>query len=182
MKHYVIILGMPGAGKDTQADRLAAKFPSVIIKTGDIARERAKEDPEVARILAHGGLISDELINAQVAEKIDKAPDNSLIIFDGFPRRVEQAQWLDAVLGEEATALHACYLEIRRETATHRLLGRQRDDDKTDVITRRLEVFEQETTFVLDYYRESERLIIVDGEPAPDVIEASMRDIVSTWL
>ena len=182
MKHYVIILGMPGAGKDTQADRLAKKFPSVIIKTGDIARELAQEDPDVARILDQGGLISDELINVRVAEKMAQAASDSLIIFDGFPRRVEQAQWLDTELGKEAAQVHVCYVEIRREPASRRLLGRQRADDKVDVIARRLDVFKRETTAVLDYYRQSHRLTIVDGEPTPDVIEASMHAIVSSWL
>ncbi len=182
MKHYVTILGMPGAGKDTQAEKLAQEFPAVIIKTGDIARERAKQDPEIARILAQGGLINDELINPEVIKKLEQAPRDSLIIFDGFPRRLKQAHWLDTVLGKQASSLHVCYLEIQRTTATNRLLGRQRADDRAEVITRRLDVFEQETTAVLDYYRQSARLTVVDGEPRPEVIAASLCDIVKAWL
>lgn len=182
MKHYLTILGMPGAGKDTQAEAVAASFPSVVVKTGDIARSLAETDLEVKKTLAHGGLISDELINKQVAKQVAEANDDSLVMFDGFPRRLKQAQWLDELLGRDASTLHVYYLEITRETALSRLMGRKRSDDNPDVIRHRLEVFARETTPVLDYYRSSDRLTTIDGEPSAEVIAAEIHAKVSTWL
>lgn len=182
MKHYLTILGMPGAGKDTQVEHIAASFPSVVIKTGDIARSLAETHADVKQVLAHGGLISDELINEHVASQVAAATDDSLVMFDGFPRRLKQAEWLDALLGDEAQGLRVYYLEIARASASERLLGRKRADDKPDVIQHRLDVFSEETTPVLDYYRRSGRLITIDGEPGPDVIAADIHAKVSTWL
>ena len=182
MTHYLTILGMPGAGKDTQVEYIAASFPSLVIKTGDIARSLADANSDVKRVLARGGLISDELINSNVATQVAKATDNSLVVFDGFPRRLQQAEWLDILLGDVAQSLRVYYLEIARVSASSRLLSRKRADDKPDVIKHRLDVFAEETLPVLDYYRRSGRLVTIDGEQPPEVIADEIRAKVGVWI
>lgn len=181
MKRYLVILGMPGAGKDTQAAYIARSFAAKIIKTGDIARSLAEHDSEIGRILAHGGLIHDELINTQVAKELSAVTDGA-VVFDGFPRRLEQAKWLDALLADSAKDLRVFYLNITPQTALHRLLERKRADDSEDVIRHRLAVFEELTLPVLEYYRNSERLIEINGEPSKDVIAAEIHAKVGAWL
>lgn len=182
MKRYLIILGMPGAGKDTQAANIAASFSAHIIKTGDIARSLANNDPRIAQVLAQGGLVDDELINTQVAKMIARIPDDAMAVFDGFPRRLEQAKWLDALLADEAEQVMVLFLDITQQTAHQRLLARKRADDSEEVIRHRLSVFEQTTVPVLDYYRSSNRLVEINGEPSPEVIARDIHAKVRAWL
>ena len=171
MSRHIIVLGMPGAGKDTQCDLLASKLKASVIKTGDIARSLAKTNTDVAQILKNGGLVSDELINAELKKILHNASSQSDIIYDGFPRRVAQAQWLDEVLSEkESLQLSVFFLRNSHATAQQRLMNRGRADDTREVIENRLNVFMQETEPVLGYYRSSGRLVEIDGEPSVDSI------------
>ncbi len=181
MKRFIVIIGMPGAGKDTQAERLAAKTNAVIIKTGDIARDIAKADTEVAAILQEGGLIPDSLVNERVEQAIANTTQEATIIFDGFPRREQQARWLDGVIGGDAK-LCVYYLRIAKRTAEERLSVRGRADDQSVVIKHRLEVFERETAPVLSYYQSTHRLVEIDGEPSPNVVEDALQAAVKDWL
>jgi adenylate kinase len=176
MRRHIIVLGMPGAGKDTQCDMLAKALGAVIVKTGDIARELAKTNTDIARVLQKGGLVDDDIINTKLAEKLQEIPAESDILFDGFPRRVEQAQWLDSQLGEnEAQNLHVYYLKISQDSALKRLLQRGRGDDTESIIRNRLRVFADQTEPVLGYYRSGDRLVEIDGEPSPDIIQSELQ-------
>ncbi len=176
MSRRIIVLGMPGAGKDTQCDMLAKELGGVIIKTGDIARQLAKTNTKIAQILREGGLVEDDIINARLVEKLKELGSEPDIIFDGFPRRVEQARWLDEILGQKAAQdLHVYYLRISAQSALKRLMKRGRADDTDAIVRNRLRVFAEQTEPVLAYYQASHRLVEIDGEPSPSEIQTELQ-------
>lgn len=175
MSRHIIVLGMPGAGKDTQCDLLVTALGATVMKTGNVARELAKTNTEVAQVLQKGGLVRDDLINAELAKMIEKVPPQSDIVYDGFPRRLEQAKWLDDYLAKRGERVSTVfYLSISRSTAAQRLSARGRVDDTSTIIEHRLDVFGQETAPVLAYFTETNRLVEIDGEPPVEVIHKNI--------
>lgn len=179
MTKLYVILGMPGAGKDTQADLLAAATGARIIKTGELARQAALHDPVIDKALQIGELVSDGQINQMVEAELKHALKSEMVIFDGYPRHVGQSQWLDGVLGNLDEALaQVFYLELTRATAHARLSKRGRRDDTTDIVSRRLEVFEEETRPVIEYYGKQGKLVEVDGEGSIEAIHEHIMGII----
>lgn len=168
MKQLLVIIGMPGSGKDTQIEYLSKRRKLTVIRIGDLVRSKAKIDPQIEADLEAGNLVKNDIVNELVADAIKLARDSEYLISDGFPRDLEQAKWL-----EEFVARHDCkidkvlLLDIDDQTALNRLRKRGRDDDDEATILHRLEVFHAKTDPVLDYYRAKKRLSVVDGSLAP---------------
>ncbi|WP_261663309.1 adenylate kinase [Deinococcus sp. Marseille-Q6407] len=189
----VIFLGPPGAGKGTQAERLAAAHGLVKVSTGDILRDHVARETElgqqVAPILAAGQLVPDEILVALIRDRLSSM-EPVRIIFDGFPRTQAQANALDLLLEELGAPVNAAVLlEVPDEELIGRIVerGRQaaaagqpvRSDDTEEVARRRQEVYRQETAPLIKYYQQAGRLVEVDGTGSMDEVYGRIENAVS---
>lgn len=169
----IVLLGPPGAGKGTQAVKLAEKLGVPQISTGDLFRQNISQGTELGlqakKFLDGGDLVPAELTNALVDDRLDDDDVAGGFILDGFPRTVEQAGALHDMLARRELKLDAV-LEFRvpEEELVSRLAGRGRADDTEDVIRNRFRVYRDETAPLLDYYRDE--LKTVDAVGALDEV------------
>ena len=168
----LIILGPPGAGKGTQASRIADKLGIPAISTGDIFRANIKDETElglqVKEILASGGYVSDEVTNAIVADRLAREDCEPGFLLDGYPRTLAQVGALDAMLAARGVALdRVLELTVDDEVVVGRLLKRAqlegRSDDTEEVIRERMAIYHRETKPLSDTYRGRGLLVEVDG-------------------
>ncbi|OKH80964.1 adenylate kinase [Mycobacterium sp. ST-F2] len=171
----MVLLGPPGAGKGTQAEKLAEKFGIPQISTGDLFRSNiSKGTPlgvEAKKYLDAGDLVPAELTNALVDDRLDADDTAAGFILDGFPRSVEQAVALREMLAKRSLKLDAV-LEFRvsESELLTRLKSRGRADDTEEVILNRMKVYRDETAPLLDYYQDE--LVSVDAVGGLDEVFA----------
>jgi adenylate kinase len=178
----VVLLGAPGSGKGTQGELLAQRLGVPHIASGELLREHVKAESElgrdVAERLAHGDLVSDDLVLAVVGDAIAKASESGGYILDGFPRtraQAERAHELAESKGIDPDA--AVYLALDDDVARRRLAGRAAggriDDADAEIIDHRLEVFHSNMRPILDFYDDRGILVTVDASaPVNEVTEA----------
>jgi adenylate kinase len=168
----LVVLGPPGAGKGTQAVRIAEQFACADVATGDIFRANVAEGTELGRAaqeyMDRGDLVPDEVVIAMVMERLAERDCDSGFVLDGFPRTVAQAEALDRRLAELGSPLEAALsFDVTEEELLRRLAGRaaaqHRADDVEQTIRHRLEVFAIKTRPLIDYYRHRRLLSMVDG-------------------
>ena len=168
----LIILGPPGAGKGTQASRVAAQHGIPAISTGDIFRANIKDETplglQVKEILASGGYVSDDVTNAIVEDRLAQDDCARGFLLDGYPRTLAQVEALDGMLaGHGSTLDHVLELTVDDDAVVARLLKRAesegRADDTEDVIRERMAIYHRETKPLSDTYRERGLLVEVDG-------------------
>ncbi len=191
----LILLGPPGAGKGTQAKRLEDKYGLKQLSTGDMLRAEIANGTELGlkakSIMDSGALVSDEIVIAMIANRIDQADCKNGVIFDGFPRTVAQAEALDAMLAEKGCALAAVVeLKVDEEALVKRLNNRiaetqargepVRGDDNEETLRKRLQVFRDQTAPIIPYYKNKGMLQSVDGMAEIDVVEASLAKILQS--
>jgi adenylate kinase len=185
----LVVLGPPGAGKGTQAVRLAEHFTCADVATGDIFRANVAEGTELGRAaqeyMDRGDLVPDELVIAMVMDRLASSDCDAGFVLDGFPRTVAQAEALDRRLVELGTPLGAALsFEVTEEELLRRLAGRavaqHRADDAEQTIRHRLEVFAVKTAPLIDYYRHRRLLTMVDGVGAVEDVTARILDGLPT--
>jgi adenylate kinase len=168
----LLIMGPPGAGKGTQAIRIAQHYGIPAISTGDIFRALQTADTPLARqvqaIMASGGYVSDEITNEIVADRLAQPDCTSGFLLDGYPRTLQQVQTLDDHLAENNRPLDAVIsLMANTEEVVARLLKRAqtegRVDDNEDTIRVRQQVYADQTEPLLELYRSRGLLVEVDG-------------------
>jgi adenylate kinase len=168
----LVVLGPPGAGKGTQAVKLAEQFACADVATGDIFRANVAEGTELGRAaqeyMDRGDLVPDELVIAMVMDRLAASDCDAGFVLDGFPRTVAQAEALDRRLAGLGTPLEAALsFDVTEEELLRRLAGRaaaqHRADDAEQTIRHRLEVFAIKTRPLIDYYARRRLLINVDA-------------------
>ncbi|GAA2158239.1 adenylate kinase [Pedococcus bigeumensis] len=173
----LIILGPPGAGKGTQAAKIAEKFGIPAISTGDIFRANIKNETplglQVKEVLASGGYVTDEITNAIVRDRLFEDDAEQGFLLDGFPRTAAQVETLDAILAEHGHALEAVLeLTVDSEAVVQRLLKRAeiegREDDTEAVIRERQAIYRRETAPLTEVYSARGLLVQVDGMGSVD--------------
>lgn len=183
----LLLMGPPGAGKGTQADRVAHDRGLVKLSTGDMLREHVKRGTELGvrakGIMEAGDLVPDDLIIAMVRDELEDQ-QGVRVLLDGFPRTSGQAAALDALLAEHDTSVTAAVaLEVDSEELVRRLMQRSRDegrfDDNEATIRKRMEVFRNDTKPLLDYYRGQGKLIVVDGMGEMDDVTERIVEVLS---
>ena len=185
----LILLGPPGAGKGTQAQRLVSKHGIVQLSTGDMLRAAVKAGTPVGLrakdLMDRGELVPDEVVVAIVADRIDEPDARSGFILDGFPRTVAQAEALDHMLRDKGLSLDGVVelkvdegILIRRiESRVRETLARGeplRRDDDPEVLKTRLDAYRRQTAPLIDYYREKGMLRGVDGMAPIDEVAAAI--------
>ncbi len=171
----LILLGPPGAGKGTQAQRLVERHGVVPLSTGDMLRAAVAAGTPVGLrakdIMARGELVPDEIVVAIVADRIDEPDARNGFILDGFPRTVAQAEALERMLAEKGMKLDAV-IELRVDdrilldrirTRVAASGGAVRADDTPEALERRLQVYHAQTAPLIAFYRDKGLLRTVDG-------------------
>jgi adenylate kinase len=171
----LVLLGPPGAGKGTQAEKLAEKLGIPQISTGELFRHNigngTKLGLEAKRYLDAGDLVPSELTNQLVDDRLDDPDVAGGFILDGYPRAVEQAKALREMLDRRGLQLDAVIeFRVSEDLLFDRLKGRGRADDTDDVIRNRMKVYRDETAPLLDYY--SDEVQTVDAVGTVDEVFA----------
>ncbi|MCF7875938.1 adenylate kinase [Candidatus Bipolaricaulota bacterium] len=205
-KLNIVLLGGPGAGKGTQAEKILEERSMEHLATGDILRDEVDRGTELGKkaksYMDKGDLVPDELVVNMVKKRLENEKG---YLFDGFPRTTNQAK----ALSETIDLDHVVYIKIDKSEAVRRLSARrvcsdcgkiynslfkppnrkgicdecggelyQRDDDKAKVIRDRFETFLDETAPLIDYYEEKGLLVGVDGEQKPDEVYAELQKAI----
>jgi adenylate kinase len=191
----IALFGPPGAGKGTQAKKLAEKYNLTYISTGDILRHEIAESTELGleakAIIEQGGLVSDEIIVQIIENSIKMNPDSKGILFDGFPRTYAQAYILDGLLIKMNTKLSCLLsLEVPKPELINRMMLRaekeKRADDKKEVVENRLREYELKTVPVIDFYNQQGKYYPIDGigtvEEVFERLTDRIEDILSQTL
>lgn len=175
----LLIVGPPGAGKGTQAARIAERFGIPTISTGDIFRANIANETELGKrvkaIVDAGDYVPDSLTNELVTDRLSEADATTGFLLDGYPRTPDQVRYLDELLARHGHRLDAVLRLVADQDEIVRRLRKRaleqgRADDSEDAIRHRQEVYQRETAPVLDLFREQGMLIEVDGLGAVDEV------------
>ncbi len=190
----LILLGPPGAGKGTQAKHIVAKHGIVQLSSGDILRAAVKAGTpiglRVKDIIAHGGLVPDDLVVAIISARIDQPDARNGFVLDGFPRTVPQAHALDRMLKEKNLKLDAVIeLKVDEDILLSRIKKRVAEtkargaalrlDDDPEVLRRRLRAYREHTAPLVAHYRQQSVLREVDGMAPVAEVAAAIDRVLS---
>ncbi|MCU0516187.1 MAG: adenylate kinase [Oscillatoria sp. Prado101] len=185
----LIFLGPPGAGKGTQAHKLAEICEIPHISTGDMLRSNVAQKTPLGQkaqaFMDKGELVPDGLILDMMRERLSQADAKAGWILDGFPRNVSQASFLDALLEEMAQVYdRVVNLEVPDQVLVARMLSRGlkegRKDDNEETIRRRLEVYRQQTAPLIDFYSERQQLVSVNGNLSMELVTAQLKQVIGS--
>jgi len=168
----VVLLGAPGSGKGTQAERLKAHLQVPHVSTGDLLRAEVAAGStlglEAQEIMARGEFVSDAILLGMLEDRFSRADTAGGFILDGYPRNLTQAGALDTMLERMDQPMDACVqLQVPVELLVERLAGRAsvqgRADDSPDAVRKRQQVYNDQTAPVIEFYRQRGTLSVVDG-------------------
>ena len=207
----VVMLGPPGAGKGTQAERLAKTHGLPKISTGDILREAGTAGTELGRVakltMDAGELVGDDVMIGIVGERLKRADASAGFVLDGFPRTVVQAEALDGIMSGRAP-LVIVDIEVPKDVLRRRLAARRicgscgvnapiewtatcgncggalvhRSDDGDGIVEERLKVYHSETRPIVEFYSGRPTFRMIDGNQTPDVVMAAMEAAIGEAL
>jgi adenylate kinase len=178
----LVLLGPPGSGKGTQAQRLVAREGLLHLSTGDLLRAAVAAGTELGRkakpLMDAGALVPDDLVIALVEERIGRPDAARGFLLDGFPRTIGQAEALERVLGPRGLDAVVYYV-VDDEEIVRRSLGRGRSDDTEPVIRNRLEVYRAKTEPLVARYRAKGILREVEASGSIDDVDRRTRDALA---
>jgi adenylate kinase len=190
---YLILIGPPGAGKGTQAKILEEEYGLKQLSTGDMLRAEIAAGSDLGKkakaVMDAGNLVSDEIMVDMIAHRIEQSDCAKGVIFDGFPRTVDQAQALDAMLADKGKPLNAVIqMVVDEEELVNRLKTRiqqtidagqpVRADDNEETFRKRLGVYRNQTAPILPYYEAAGLLHKVDGMKPIDFVTGEIKGIL----
>ena len=168
----IILFGPPGAGKGTQSKYLVNKLNNFQVSTGDILREEIKNNSEIGQqitnIMNEGKFVSDEIVNSLIEKLMLDPRKKDRLIFDGYPRSINQAQNLNLLLNDSNQKIDFIFfLNVNKNTIIKRIEKRKiiekRSDDQLNTILRRYDTYMETTKPVLDFYSEKPNFHEIDG-------------------
>jgi adenylate kinase len=179
----IVLLGPHGAGKGTQAARIAERYAVSHISTGDILRENVKGGTELGlgarRYMDRGELVPDNVVNGMIADRLSQPDTKAGWLLDGYPRTLPQAEVFEQLLDEWGTPMDAVlHLSVPEEELDRRIRARAelqgRSDDTGEAVRRRLEEYVKKTAPLEGFYRERDLFCTVDGVGSIDEVTARM--------
>ena len=184
----IIIFGPPGAGKGTQAKNLVEKLNNFQVSTGDMLREEIKKDSEIGKKIINnmndGKFVDDEIVN-KLLEKIMFDPEKmNKLIFDGYPRTINQAKKLESLLEKSKQKIdYIFFLNVNKDAIIKRIEKRKvlekRSDDDANTILKRYDTYMEITKPVLDFYSSRNNFYEIDGTEQIDVISSKIEQILN---
>jgi adenylate kinase len=210
MNKSIILMGPPGSGKGTQAKNLAEHFGFTYFGTGDLMREEARNKTEYGQIFqkiwddGQGELVPDDIVEKFVLEKFTQLDFTKGVVFDGFPRTLDQAKFME----KEFSQINENFIVFDIEVSNQSLIGRmaarkvchncgkiffkadssglkecdkcqgklsRRQEDEPEVVAKRLNIYDHQTKPLIDFFGQQGRLITIDGEVSIDEVE---KDII----
>ena len=184
----IILFGPPGAGKGTQAKYLVEKLNNFQISTGDILREEIKKKSTIGKQITNnmneGKFVSDEIVNELIEKIINDPQKKDKLIFDGYPRSLSQAKYLDLLLDKSDQKIdHIFFLNVNKDTIIERIEKRKvlenRSDDDTDTILKRYDTYMKTTRPVLDYYSKNLYFHEINGTQEIDQITREIETFIN---
>ena len=175
----IILFGPPGAGKGTQSKYLVHKLNNFQVSTGDILRQEIKKNSNIGQQITNnmneGKFVSDEIVNELIKKLIDDPQKKDKLIFDGYPRSLSQAKYLDFLLDNSNQKIdHIFFLNVNKDTIIERIEKRKilekRSDDNTDTLVKRYDTNMETTRPVLDYYSRNPNFHEINGTQEIDQI------------
>ena len=184
----IILFGPPGAGKGTQSKYLVSKLKNFQVSTGDILREEIKNNTEIGQQITNnmneGKFVSDEIVNSLIEKLMLDPQKKDKLIFDGYPRSLSQAQYLDLLLDKSNQKIdHIFLLNVNKDTIIERIEKRKtlenRSDDDTDTILKRYDTYMETTRPVLDFYSKNLNFHEINGTKEIDQITKEIEAFIN---
>ena len=184
----IILFGPPGAGKGTQAKYIQEKINGFQISTGDMLRDEIKKDSDIGKKIINdmndGKFVSDEIVNKLIKNIISDPQRKGKLIFDGYPRSLDQAKNLDILLnGSKQKVDLIFFLNVNKETIVERIKKRKilekRSDDELDTILKRYDTYMETTKPVLDFYSKNPNFHEIDGSAEIEQITNKMDTFIN---
>ena len=184
----IVIFGPPGAGKGTQSKFIAEKFKMYQLSTGEFLRKEILRNTDIGKkissVINSGELVSDQIVSDLIEKIISNTSYQNRIIFDGYPRNLNQANNLEKLLKKHNQKINLVLkLTVSLETIKKRILERKtqekRSDDSAEIAIKRYETYEKSTEPLIEYYKKLKLLKVVDGERPIDQINKEISDIIN---
>ena len=190
----IVIFGPPGAGKGTQSNFIVKKFNLYQLSTGELLRKEINDKTQlgqqISSIINAGNLVSDEIVGNLIEKFITNKDYKNRLIFDGYPRNLSQARYLDVLLKRNNQKIDiALKLSVSLKTIKKRILERKnlekRADDNEKIAIKRYETYENKIQPVINFYKQSDLLQVVNGEASISEISDEISGLIEGikgWL
>lgn len=185
-----VIFGPQGSGKSTQVELLARHLNFEVFEAGQVLRQRSANNESLHHQLTEGVLVSDEVI-FNIANSYIKEHNAPGYIFDGYPRNLDQCIGFQRLVTAHQWQAAAIFINLSDESAKTRLSTRYemvggkkviREDDKPEIVEKRLDTFKQQTLPIKEWFRTNYRLLEIDGEPSIETVATEVNDAVNIFL